>query len=167
LPRVRTDLDPMRLFTIIVSAVFVVIGTMMISSSTPYGWWVTGFFAFCLLVGIFEPWLPKPYLDSEYRLVITNDEIACEHPRRKREAIAWQDVTRIWCVSTSDGPYVPDHWLLFEGDNAGCSVPTDAVGFDRVWDQLEQRFAGFDYEPLILTDGTYAKQLCWERENGR
>ena len=154
----------MRLFTIIVSAVFVVIGSMMISDGTRDGWWVAGFFGVCLLVAVFDPWLPKPWLKSDYRLVITNDEVACEHPRRKREAIAWPDVTRIWCVNTPDDPYVPDQWLLFEGDNGGCSVPTDAVGFKSIWDQLKERFTGFDYKPLIRADGTQGKQLCWERQ---
>ncbi len=156
----------MRLFTIVVSAVFVVIGTVMISSGVPYGWWVAGFFGCCLLVAIFESRLPKPHLDFEYQLVMTNDEIACEHPRRRREAIAWSAVTRIWCVTTSDGPRLPDQWLLFEGGNGGCSVPTDAVGFDSVWDQLKQRFAGFDDKPLTSLSVTDAKQLCWEREGG-
>ena len=158
-----TGLSMARVFTVVVSAVFVGIGTMMISSGTPYGGWVAGFFGCCLLVGIVEPWLPKPYLKSEYRLVITSEEVACEHPRRKRETIAWADVARIWCVPTSDGPRLPDQWLLFEGDNGGCSVPTDAVGFDSLWDELKQRFVGFDYGPLILSAGTEAKQLCWER----
>jgi len=157
----------MRLLTFVVSAVFVIIGFSMISSGTPYGWSVTGFFGCCLFVAIFEPWLPKPYLDSAYRLVITENEIACIHPRRKREAIAWPDVTRIWCVNMPDDLRSPDQWLLFEGVDGGCSVPTDAVGFASIWGELTRRFVGFDYKPLLRMDGPPAKHLCWASERVR
>ena len=157
----------MRLFTFVVSSVFVIIGISMISSGTPYGWSVTGFFGCCLFVAVFEPWLPKPHLDSAYRIVLTENEIACEHPRRSREAIAWLDVTRIWCVNMADDLRSSDQWLVFEGDDGGCSVPTDAVGFDRIWDELRQRFGDFDYKPLLRMDGTPAKQLCWGSDRAR
>lgn len=154
----------MRLFTAVVSAVFVVIGVLMIAEGRSPGWLVAGFFAACLLVAIFEPWLPKPHLQSEYRLVITADEVACEHPKRKREAIRWEDVERIWLVTTSDGPRLPDQWLLFDGKSGGCSVPTEAVGIDAIWDELKQRFTGFDYGPIIRGGTDDARYLCWDRK---
>ena len=154
----------MRLFAGIASAVFVAIGVLMIVDGTPYGWWVTGFFGLCLLIALFEHRLPTPWLDPEYRLVITDDQVACEHPRRKRETIAWRDVMRVWCVNTSAGLHHPDQWLLFEGNDGGCSVPTEAAGFEHIWDHLKQRFDGFDYGPLINRSGADAKQLCWERD---
>jgi hypothetical protein len=155
----------MRLFTLVVSAVFVVIGVLMIADGRSPGWLVVGFFALCLLVAIFEPWLPKPNAECEYRLVITTDEVACEHPKRKREVLRWENVERIWLVITSDGPWRPDHWLLLEGEHRGCSVPTEAIGFDGIWDELKRRFAGFDYGPLILGGTDDARYLCWDRQS--
>ena len=152
----------MRLLTLIVSILFVAIGAWMIVDGDAYGWSVAGFFSFCLLVAIFEPWLRKPRV-CEYEFVITEDEVACEHPERKRESIRWADVTRIWYITTADGPRFPDEWLLFEGENDGCSFPTEARGMDGIWDELKQRFAGFDYTPLIAGGTDYAKHLCWER----
>lgn len=153
----------MRLFTLIVSAVFVFIGILMIRDGDAFAWWVTGFFGFCLLVAIFEPWLRKPRAFCDYRLVFTTDEIACEHPKRKRESIRWEDVNRIWYVTTSDGPWRPDEWLLFDGENGGCSFPMEVSSMDRVWDELKERFPGFDYEPVIRGGTDDAKHLCWER----
>jgi len=155
----------MRLFTLVVSAVFVVIGVLMIAEGRSPGWLVAGFFALCLLVAIFEPWLPKPNAESEYRLLITNDDVACEHPKRPREAIRWENVERIWLVTTSDGPRLPDHWLLLEGEHGGCSFPTEAVGFDAIWDELKRQFAGFDYGPLIRGGTDDARYLCWDRQS--
>jgi hypothetical protein len=115
-------------------------------------------------VAIFEPRFRKPWVSCDYRLVMTKDEIVCEHPRRQRESIRWEDVKRIWYVTNSDGPRLPDEWLLLEGEHGGCSFPTEAKGFDGIWDELQQRFAGFDYKPLIQGGTDEAKHLCWERD---
>lgn len=136
----------------------------MIASGESYGWFVAGFFGLCLLIAISEPRLPKPWVDSEYRLLIAADEIACEHPGRIRESIRWDDVDRIWCVTTSDGPWLPDTWLLLEGKHGGCSIPTEAAGFDAIWDELKRRFAGFDYQAIIRGGTDDARHLCWERQ---
>ena len=64
---------------------------------------------------------------------------------------------RIWYVTTSDGPWLPDEWILLEGENGGCSFPTEALGFDGIWGEVKQRFAGFDYKPLIR-GGTRERQ---------
>jgi hypothetical protein len=153
----------MRLFTLIMSPLLAACGIGMILSGDASGWFVTGFFALCILVALFEPRFPKPWLSAEYRLLITKDDVACEHPKRPRETIRWADVNRIWHVTISDGPSLPDEWILLEGEHGGCSVPTEAIGFDRIWDELKQRFAGFDYEPFIRGGTDVAKQLCWER----
>ena len=153
----------MRLLTLLVSAVFVACGVGLTLAGEPFGLLVAGFFGLCLLVALFERRLPQPHAASDYRLLVTNDEVACEHPQRQRESIRWDAVTRIWFVTTSDGPWLPDHWILLEGEHGGCSFPTDARGFDDIWDELKQRFAGFDYGPLIRGGTDEAKHLCWER----
>jgi hypothetical protein len=153
----------MRIFTMIVSAIFVAIGISAIASGDSVGWQLVGFFGACLLVAIFEPRLPKPWLKTEFRLVITADEVVCEFRKRKRESIRWQEVERIWYVTTSGGPWLPDEWLVFEGMAAGCSFPTEAEGMKAIWDELEARFPGFDYKPIIDGGTTDAKHLCWER----
>jgi len=159
--------DPMRWFTLVVSALFTTEGLWLITTGESFGWYLAGFFGLCLLVAIFEPWFPKPWVSCDYRLVITKDEVACEHPKRPREAIRWEDVNRIWYVTTSDGPRLPDEWLLLEGENGGCSFPTEALGFDGIWDELQQRFAGFDYRPLIEGGTDDARHICWERQCDR
>lgn len=160
----RFATTPMRLFTLLVSALGAAGGIGMTVSGNPSGWLVAGFFGLGLLVAIFEPWFPRLRVSSGYRLLITRDEIACEHPKRKRESIRWEDVNRIWYVTASDGPSLPDTWILLEGENGGCSFPTEAAGFDGIWDELKQRFAGFDYEPLIRGGTDDARHLCWERK---
>src|SRR5262245_65397636 len=157
--RITTD----RLFMLLVSALFTAGGVWMSVSADSSGWFVAWFFGLCLLVAIFEPWFPKPQASCDYRLVITEDEVACEHPKRKRESIRWENVNRIWYVTTSDGPWFPDEWLFFLGEDGGCSFPTEAIGIEGIWDELKQRFAGFDYKPIIHGGTDDAKYLCWQR----
>jgi hypothetical protein len=116
------------------------------------------------LVAIFEPWLARLHPSPEYRLVITTDDIACEHPERKRESIRWEDINRIWYRTTSDGPRIPDEWILLEGADGGCSFPTEASGMDDFWNELKARFPGFDYTPIIRGGTDDAMHLCWERQ---
>jgi hypothetical protein len=139
-------------------------GFWMIASGKSSGWVVAGFFGLCFLVAILETWFPKAQISYYYRLKITNAEIACEHPKRKRESIQWEEVNRIWYVTTSDGPWFPDAWFLLEGEHGGCSFPTETMGFNGIWDELEQGFTGFNYEPLIRGGTDDAKHLCWERQ---
>jgi len=157
----------MRLFTLVVSTVFVAIGITMVAAGQPVGLAVGGFFALCALVAVFEKRLRVPPPPNEFRLFIEPDEIACEHPRRKREAIRWDDVVRIWYVTMSYGSWIPDTWLLFEGESGACSIPTDAPGFEAIWKELEQRFPGFDYKPIIFGGADHTRLLCWEREVAR
>lgn len=102
-----------------------------------------------------------PKVESEFRVIITTEEVACEHPKRKREAIRWTEVVRVSYVTTSQGPWLPDEWLLFEGKVGGCSVPTEAQGLEKIWDELKVRFPGFDYRPIIEGGTDDAKYLCW------
>ena len=154
-----------RLSLLLVSALFTAGGVWMGNSGESFGWLVAGFFGLCLLVATFEPWFPKRDVSCDFRLVMTEEEIACEHPRRKRESIRWEDVNRIWYVTTSAGPWLPDEWLFFIGESGGCSFPTEAIGIDGIWDELKQRFAGFNYEPIIRGGTDDAKHLCWERSS--
>jgi hypothetical protein len=160
----RIPTDPMRVFTLVVSAVFCVLGVMMIADGDRTGWWMTGFFAACALVALFEHRLPKPWLETEFRVVISGDEIACEHRKRKLESIRWDQVVRIWYVTTADGPHLPDEWIVLEGEHGGCSFPTEVKDMKQVWDELHQRFPGFDYGPIIGGGTTFVKHLCWERQ---
>lgn len=154
----------MRLFTLITSVVFVAIGILSIASGDSVGYWVTGFFAACALVALFEHKLPKPWLETEFEIVITEEGITCLFRRRPRESIRWEAVEPVWYVTTSHGPHSPDQWFVLEGASSGCAFPTDAKGIAGIWDPFANRFPGIDYGPVIRGGTTDAKHLCWERQ---
>lgn len=98
-------------------------------------------------------------LHSDYRAVVTEDGIGCEHPRRAREFIRWADVREISIRRTADGPRSADLWVMFVGERSGCSVPTGAQEFDAVMKSFE-RFPGFDHS-CFLDD---SKSICWRKD---
>jgi hypothetical protein len=53
---------------------------------------------------------------------------------------------------------------VLEGDSGGCSFPTEVKGMSAIWDELEARFPGFDYAPIIEGGTDFKKHLCWERQ---
>jgi hypothetical protein len=155
----------MRIFTLVVSIIFVVIGVVMIRDGDRLGWTMTAFFGACFVVAIFQPRMDRFRLNlDKYTLVITPDDFACEHRQRKRESIRWADVNQIWYITTDTGPRLPDEWFLFDGENGGCSFPTEAEGMKAMWDEIEQRFPGFDYDPIVKGPIVVARHLCWERQ---
>ena len=100
---------------------------------------------------------------EKYRAVVTDDGVACEHPRRPREFILWSAVRQISLVSTSDGPSLPDLWIIFEGEGCGCSLPTEAEGFDSVMKAFD-RFSGFDHGCFLKAETNNARYVCWKSE---
>ena len=99
---------------------------------------------------------------DEYRAVTTEDGIACEHPRRAREFIRWADVEEIAIRTTSDGPRLPDMWILFISENGGCSIPTEAANFDAVFEALK-RFHGFDFGCFLRGGTNDQLHVGWKR----
>lgn len=99
---------------------------------------------------------------SDYRALVTEDGIACEHPKRAREFIRWADVKEITIRTTSDGPWLPDVWVLFIGERDGCSVPTEAANFDAVFESLK-RFHGFDFGCFLKAGTNDALHICWKQ----
>jgi hypothetical protein len=100
---------------------------------------------------------------GRYTVIITEDEIACEHPKRKRESIRWDQINEIRLVTTDEGPFNPDMWYLFIGESGGCSVPSEAEGFDRLWDEFEKRFKGIDYQAMIDAGTDNAEKTIWKK----
>ena len=99
-------------------------------------------------------------------VVMTEHGVACEHPRRKREFIEWDQINEISIVTTDEGPFAPDVWLLLIGDETGCSIPQGAVGYQELYDRIS-RFPGFDFKAVIAASACAdnAQFMCWKRSD--
>jgi hypothetical protein len=108
-----------------------------------------------------EVWQTTP--GGPYSVVITEEELSCEHPKRPKESIRWKDVTEIQLVTTEDGPMNPDRWFIFIGDKGGCSIPDEAQGFDKLWDEIKRRFPGFDHSAYLRAENVKATVTFWKK----
>ena len=104
--------------------------------------------------------------EKEYTVVMTRNGVACEHARRKREFVAWDEICEIRLVTTDDGPLLPDVWLMLVGRQGGCSAPQGVVGYDELYDRVS-RFSGFDFESVIAAAACIdnAEFICWRRSD--
>ena len=96
-------------------------------------------------------------------MVITPEELACEHPRREREAVPWEEIHEIVLITTREDPFIPDQWLVFVGNVKGCSIPTEAIGIHGLWEEIETRFPGFDFQAMNKAGTGDAKKSVWRR----
>lgn len=99
-----------------------------------------------------------------FEVVVSEDGLSCSHPRRAAEAIRWNEVREILLVTTSAGPWAPDVWYVFVGEEGGCSVPTEAKGFERLWEVFRRRFPGMDYQAMIAAGTGDETKVIWRRE---
>lgn len=101
---------------------------------------------------------------GSFSLIITEHEIACEHPERERESVPWDEITEIMLVTTDEGPFLPDMWFVFMGKSKGCSVPSEAKGIDLLWDEIKKRFNNFNYDAVIQAGTDNDQKILWKKD---
>ena len=141
----------MRLFTLLVLAVFVAFGIWLTVSGSSSGWSIaaTGFFGLCLLVAILEPWLPKPHVSGKSKNEARRTTNLAEVVERLRVRA---DTPLILCSSTS--PDLKTVWVWALEENATNRLRTRWSGvlrpseFDELAGMLRQHrsvwIAGID-----------------------
>ena len=106
--------------------------------------------------------------EGQFTVIMTEERVACEHPRRKREFIKWDEINEIGIVTTDEGSLLPDVWLLLIGGKSGCSIPQGAVRYDELFDRVS-RFPDFDFKAVIEASVcvSNARFTCWKRPNSQ
>ena len=83
---------------------------------------------------------------------------------RLREWISWADLRRVLVITTSNGPFTCDVFLVFEGDDGGCVVPLEAEGHDAIVERT-LKLPGFDHAAFAQAMGCTVDRtfVCWGR----
>ncbi len=104
--------------------------------------------------------------EEQFRVVVTDSGITCEHPSRGSQQIGWDEIEEIDIVTTDQGPWLPDVWLVLLGNTNRCLVPQIAVGYDALYERVS-KLEGFDYDAVIAAMATTenAKFICWKRKD--
>ena len=115
-------------------------------------------------MGLFEKTKAKNPED-DFNVIITDEFIRVEHPRRKTEQILWKDINEIRFINTDEGPFVLDVWLALIGENSGCLVPQGAKGFDTVYD-IVSKYENFNFENVIKSMSCSSNEQfgLWKRK---
>ncbi len=108
-----------------------------------------------------EIWETTP--GGPYTLILSEDEMVCEHPTRSKESIRWDKIDEIRLITTDEGPLLPDMWYVFIGESGGCSVPSEAKDFDLLWDEIKKRFDGFNYNAIIEAGTDNDQKVLWKK----
>lgn len=101
--------------------------------------------------------------ESLFRVVIDESDIVAHRPDGSIERCAISELSELYIVTTSAGPWSPDVWWVFVGSSGtGCSFPSGATGEDDAL-AFAQRLPGFDNAAFISAMGSAndAKFLCW------
>ena len=80
-------------------------------------------------------------------------------------AIAWSDVRCVAIETNDSGPWGPDFWYRFEGEQTYCAFPQGASGDLDAFQQLSNPFPGFDFKPFMsaCSSTSNARFVCWNR----
>ena len=88
------------------------------------------------------------YPESEYNITVTDDFVRVEHPSNPTENIFWYDLQQVSIVTTDEGPFSADVWLVLKGQAGTIRVPQGNPGYDIVYDHVSG-LEGFNYQGVI------------------
>lgn len=91
------------------------------------------------------------------------DSIIYEHGMM-RDEIAHEQINEIAVVTTDEGPFVDDVFLVLSGGDKEIKIPQEAENFEALFDVFK-KFEGFNFEAFIeaMSSTENAKFVCWRR----
>jgi len=98
---------------------------------------------------------------------MTDGAVLCTSPDGRMESVKWRDLNLVAVVTTDDGPFSPDVFLLLTGEESGCTIPLGAAGADELLKKL-QALPGFDNSAVIkaMSSTDNNRFICWRRDAG-
>ncbi len=94
---------------------------------------------------------------------IHEDSIIYEHGMM-RDEIALDQIIEIAVVTTDEGPFVDDVFVVLKGAQNEITIPQEAENFEALFDVFK-KFEGFNYEAFIeaMSSTENAKFVCWTK----
>ena len=106
----------------------------------------------------------KKQIEDDYQVELTEKSVIVTHPSRPTEQIDWNDIEEIRIVTTDEGPFRPDVWLLLMGNEKGCSIPQGSKGWDKVYDVVS-KYEKFNFKNVIKSASCTDNQIfeLWKK----
>jgi len=86
--------------------------------------------------------------ESEYIVTVTDDFVRVEKDSLQTQNIFWYDLREVSIVTTDEGPFHPDVWLVLKGAAGMVRIPQGNPGYDVVYDRVSG-LDGFNYQGVI------------------
>ena len=104
--------------------------------------------------------------EDQYNVIITDESIKVEHPKRQTELVLWEDLHTVFLINTDQGPQLPDVWLTLVGDIGGCIIPQGCKGFEDVY-EIVSKFKGFNFDNFIasMSSAENGEFLLWTKND--
>jgi hypothetical protein len=82
---------------------------------------------------------------ADFTVIITDKFVRVEYPGSYLRQVSWSDIQMIKLVTTDEGAFELDFWLVLLGKKGRCSIPLGAEGYEEVYD-IVSAYKGFDVE---------------------
>lgn len=86
--------------------------------------------------------------EADYEVVVGKEAALMRSPDSAMKMVLWADVSEVLIVTTDEGPWAPDVWLVMVTASDKVGVPQGANGYDALYDAVS-KWDGFDYEAVI------------------
>ena len=86
--------------------------------------------------------------EALFQVEINEEYVKVTHPIRPVEDIKWDEIEEINIMTTDQGPFVPDVWLILLGNGKSCSIPQGSKGWEELYSKVS-KFSDFNFENAI------------------
>lgn len=87
--------------------------------------------------------------ESDFVISIEGDVVRCTRPDGNIESFQWSKLAKVEILTTSDGPFAPDmFWVYQDSEGGGAVIPSGASG-ETVLTDMAFELSEFDYESFI------------------
>jgi len=82
-----------------------------------------------------------------------------------RDEIAIDQIIEIAVVTTDEGPFADDVFVVLKSDQSEMKIPQEAENFDSLFDVFK-KFEGFNYEAFIeaMSSTENERFVCWQKK---
>ncbi|MET0210590.1 MAG: hypothetical protein ABW220_16200 [Burkholderiaceae bacterium] len=101
---------------------------------------------------------------------VTFDDVGVTRTMKdgRTESARWDQLDEVRVMTTDEGPWGEDVYILLIAGSGGCAVPQGAAGSSQLVERLG-KLAGFDNGKFIEAMGSTsnAEFVCWRRSNAQ
>ncbi len=109
----------------------------------------------------------KSKSEQEPFITVTDSNVICSYPSlNKTERISWANIDSVAVITTDEGPYICDVFILISDNNGGVAIPQDNDVCQTILDRIF-KLPGFDFALFTTAMGSTENKKfnVWNRTN--